>query len=597
MAEEGPAPPSTRSLQLALVGLAVVVRLLHLAHVEPSPLFEFHRTFHESDMYMFDQWAQRIVAGDVLGRETYHPLVAWQIATAPVESWKGWYGDEPTFYKAPGYAYLIAGLYAVFREVMLPLALLQIAAAAAAVWLLFRMTERLFGQEPAFFASLFLAVYSPAIHFDVAMLRGPWIVLASLAATWQLMRLIEIPSPRGAVALGLLLGLSLVVNEGFLTVPPLVLLVLWLCLPRSGRRWPIAGFVLLGTAAAVAPVVARNVAVGAPAFKLAVTGGMVYAVCNSAASSPYFFEARASAFVPILAESGGSLSRAAVACLRSFPTWADAALFYLRKASGLVIPFENPDNANFYHAALKDPLLAALPGYEVLMPLALIGLVLAIRSWRALVAFAPYPASVLLALLLTLPLSRYRVTLVVFMMPFAGLALAAGVTALRHRHFLRLGAGLSAAAALALSAAALQSRLVFAGRPAGLFLYRPAEFLLSADAYAQRGRYAAALHEIEELLSHNPDRTIRPAALLQAARFQVEQGQLEPARQDLGLALEASGNDPAVLMAVGDLERHLLHDEARAKADYEQALDLVPPGPIRLELLSRLGRSERREGP
>ncbi len=591
MTEGKPAPSPTRALRLALVGLAVVVRLLHLAHVQPSPLFEFHRSFRESDMYIFDQWAQRIVAGDVLGREPYHPLVGWQVASAPSESWKHWYGDERTFHKAPAYAYLIACLYALFREVMLPLALLQIAASAAAVWLLFRMTERLFGREPAFFASLFLAIYSPAIHFDVVMLRGPWIVLVSLLATWQLMGLLDVPSPRRAVLLGLLLGLSLIVNEGFLTVPPIVLLVLWLRLPHSGRRWPIAGLVLLGTAAALAPLVARNVAVGAPAFKLAVTGGMVYAVCNSAASSPYFFEARAAAFVPILAESGGSLGRTVVACLRSFPSWGDVALFYLRKASGLVIPFENPDNANFYHAALKDPLLAALPGYGALFPLALIGLGLAARRWRAFIALAPYSVSLLLALLLTLPMSRYRVTLAVFMMPFAGLALAAGVNALRHRFFLRLGAGAAAATTLALAATALQSKVVFAGQPTGLFLYRPAEFLLSADGYARRGRYAAALHEITELLSHNPDRAVRPTAFLLAARIHVEQHRLEAARQDLDLAIEAGGDDPSLLMTAGDFQRQLFHDETRARVAYERGLELALPGPVRQELLKRLGRS------
>jgi hypothetical protein len=579
----------TRNLRLALVALALLVRLLHLAHVEAHPLFEFHRSFRESDMYMFDQWAHRIAGGDFLGREVYHPLNGWQVASAPLESWKRWYGEQPTFYKAPAYPYLVSSLYVLFGDAMLPLALLQIAASAWAVWILFGITQWLFGREAAFFSSLFFAIYSPAIHFDILMLRGPWIVVVSLLATWQRVRLREVPSKGRAVLLGLLVGLSLVINEGFLTVPPLVLLVLWLEPARHEERLRTAALVLLGTAVSLAPLVARNVAVGAPAFKLAVTGSTVYAVFNSAASNPYFFEARAAAFVPILVESGESLGRTVVACLRSFPSLGDAGLFYLRKASGLVIPFENPDNVNFYYAALKDPLLATLPGYGALFPAAVIGLGLAAGRWRTLIPLAPYPVSLLLSTLLALPLSRYRVALSVFMMPFAGLALAAGVSALRQRSFVRLGAGVAAAAGLALGAATLQSRVVFACRPAGLFLYRPSEFLLSADTYVRRGRYAAALQEIADLLGHNPDRTQRPTPLLLAARIELQQGNRDAARQELDLAVEAGGDDPSLLLAAGDFHRHLLHDESSARAQYGRALDLAPSGPVRQDLLERLG--------
>jgi Dolichyl-phosphate-mannose-protein mannosyltransferase len=587
---EGTRPhESTRGLKWALVGLALLVRLVHLAHVQPGPEFEYHKSFHESDMYMFDQWAHRIVAGDPLGREVYHPLNGWQVASAPLERWNEWYGDQPTFYKAPLYAYLIAGLYTLFADVMLPLALLQIAAAAASVWVLFGITERLWGREPAFFASLLLAIYAPAIHFDVVMLRGPWIVLVSLLATRELARLREGASSRTAVLLGMFVGLSLLFNEGFLTVPPLVLLAVPLLLPRGAPRLRTVGLVLLAMAVTLAPVVARNLAVGAPAFKLAVTGSTVYAVFNSASSSPYFFEARAAAFVPILAESGNSLGRAVLACLRSFPSAADVVTFYLHKASGLAIPFENPDNANFYYAALTDPVLAVLPAYGVLFPLALTGLLVGLRRGRSLIPLLPYAASLLVSILVAIPLSRYRVTLAVFFMPPAGLALAAGLEALRRRSYARLAAGLAFVAAVAAGGAAWQSEVVFDGRPAGMFLYRPPEFLLGADSYARKGRYGAALNEIMLLLGHNPDRSIRPTALLLAARIDLQRRDVAGARQALDLATDAADQDPASLMTIGDFQRDALRDEGRARAAYERALQLDPPPDLRAELARRLG--------
>lgn len=589
MGEDAPPRDATRSLKWALVALALLVRIVHLAHVQPGPAFEYHKSFHESDMYMFDQWAQRIVAGDILGRDVYHPLNGWQVASAPLERWREWYGDRPTFYKAPLYAYLIAGLYALFGDAMLPLALLQIGAAAVSVWLLFGITERLWGREPAFFASLLFAIYAPAIHFDVLMLRGPWIVLVSLLATRELVRLSEGPSPRTAILLGMLVGLSLLINEGFLTVPPLVLLALPLLLPAGAGRLRVAGLVLLAMAVTLAPLVARNLAVGAPAFKLAVTGSTVYAVFNSAASSPYFFEARAAAFVPIMAESGNSLGRAVLACLRSFPSAADVVTFYLRKASGLAIPFENPDNANFYYVALGDPVLAVLPAYGVLLPLALTGLPLALRRWRTLVPLFPYAVSLLVSILVAIPLSRYRVTLAVFLMPLAGLALGEGLEAVRRRSYGRLAAGLALVAAAAGAGAAWQSRVVFGGHPEGVFLYRPSEFLLGADSYARKGRYGAALSEIVLLLGHNPDRSIRPTALLLAAHIDLQRQDVAGARQALDLATEAADQDPASLMTIGDFQRDALRDEARASAAYERALRLGPSPDLRAELSRRLG--------
>lgn len=589
MAEEDRPTRGARSLRLALVGLALLVRLLHLAHVEPSPIFDYHRSFRESDMYMFDQWARRIVGGDVLGRQVYHPLNGWQTAAAPAESWNLWYGAEPTFYKAPLYPYGIAALYALFGDAMLPLALLQIAAAGLSVWVLFGMTERLLGARPAFFASLLLAVYAPAIHFDVLMLRGPWIVLLSLLATRQLIEVRRTGSPRRGVALGLLLGASILVNEAFVTALPMALLALE---PWRPLRWRPCLAALAGTAASLTPLVLRNVVVGAPPLKLAVTGSTVYAVFNSAASSPYFFEARAAAFVPVMAESGASLGRTVVACFRTFPGPVAAVLFYLKKASGLVIPFENPDNVNIYYAALKDPLLALLPGYALLFPLAVVGLCWAARRWRDLVPLAPYSLSLLFSILVALPLSRYRATLAVFMMPLAGVALARSWELARSRALTRLGMVAASVAAIAFAGATWQSRVTFGGRPAGLFLYRAPEFLLGAESYAARGRYGAALDEIVALLRHNPDRSVRPAALLLAARVHVDQGRPESAREDLDLAIREAGPDPGVLMAVGDFRRNAFHDETGARELYLRALGLAAQGATRDALLVRLGAPE-----
>src|SRR5207245_11764975 len=106
---------------------------------------------------------------------------------------------------------------------MLPLALLQILACAASILLLFRVTAQAFGLAAAVGASLILALYAPDVHYSVAMLRGPWIVLASLLVTDALGQLQARATVGQAFVSGVMVGASLLVNEGFLMLPALVI--------------------------------------------------------------------------------------------------------------------------------------------------------------------------------------------------------------------------------------------------------------------------------------------------------------------------------------------------------------------------------------
>jgi hypothetical protein len=576
----GPAPPPvavpeatagglSRRETVLLVALALAARLAHLAQIAPTPMFELHRTFPESDMYMFDQWAQRIVAGDVLGREVHHPLMGWQLALAPVERWAQWYGTSPVFYKAPFYPYLVAALRVVFGAPMLPLAVLQIAASAAAVGLLAHLCAQLLGRMPGLLAGLLLATYGPAIHFDVVMLRGPWIVLTSLLVCRQLVSLRARPGPPAAAGLGLFTALALLVNEGFLVLPPLLLLYMAIALRGVRGGWTRAGGFLLGLGAGLLPVVLRNVWVGAPPWKLAVTGSTVYAVFNSGQSSPYFFEVPSS--LSVMEAGGDSLLATMAACLRSFAGPLDVVLFYAQKAVGLVVPFENPDNFNFYYARLRDPLLAVSPGYEWLFPLTVLGLGLGWPRIRRLAPLVPVALSLLASMLLTLPLSRYRVVFAVYLIPLAALALDGLLRLVRRRAVLPVLSAAGVVAVAALVAGRLQAGTVFAGGSAAKHMYRHQEFLLGADGRVREGRYAEARRELLQLIQLNPEPTPRINALVALARLEAGRGNGAAAREALEAALGLGGEEPGLLILAGDLHVELLQDLTRASELYARA--------------------------
>ncbi len=566
----------------------MLLRLVHLLAVSATPILSYHQTFAESDMYLFDQWAHRIADGDVLGRQVYHPLNAWQVDSAPSEKWTVWYGESPIFYKAPFYPYLVAALYRLGGDTMVLLALLQILAAAASAVLLGRITGQIFGPTAGLGAALIYAVYAPDIHFDVVMLRGPWIILVSLIATWLLLGLHARPTAGRAVGLGAVVGIAILVNEAFMIVPPLIapLLLVWF---RERRRLAIllGGFVL-GVIVAGVPVVIRNMIVGAPALKLAVTGSTVYAVFNSAGSSPYFFQIRPATFVPIIEASGGDLLATVLGCLRSFASVQDIFVFYLGKVAGLVMPFENPDNANFYYAALTSPLLGVLPNYTLLLPASVVGLVLAARKLREWVALLPFALALLASILIALPLSRYRATLAVYLIPFASLALAEAVAFVRARRLGRLMAVVLGGGLVLVAAGALQDRVVFAGVPRAFHYYRPAEFLLGANVYERQGRLADASHEALSLARLNPHAPTKATALLVMGRLEALRGNKPAAGQALAAARQLDGANPWLLQALGDVYANPVGDRAAAAECYRAALRLGVPETARRGLEERL---------
>lgn len=582
---------------LLVVALALSVRVVHLFHVVPTPLFSYHTEFPDSDMFLIDQWAQRIADGDVLGRSPYQPVAAWQRLIGPDTSWREWYGGALTFYKAPFYAYLIAGLRVVFGDPMLPLALLQIAASGVSVFLVARLGQRLLGEPAGLAGALLFALYAPAIHFDVVMLRGPWIVLFSLLATHALVRLEERPGLGRAALVGAATGLALLTNEGFGPVPVLVL-ALFLARWGFGRRTALAaGGFALGFLPLLAPVVLRNLAVGAAPLRLAVTGGTVLAVFNGVHANPYAFDVRPQPVALLISQGHGDSLATILACLRSFPSFTELLRFYAAKASGLLIPFENPDNVNYYYAALKDPLLGFLPGYATVLSLALVGVALLGRRVRALWPLVPFAATLLLTILLTMTLSRYRVTLTVFLFLPAGFALARFVGWARERRLLALSVGLGATVLLACASLALEGAVLGPRPVADGKRYRPAEFFLGVNYYARRGRPEAAIAEAMELVRRNPEPGPRSAALLQVARLQLYKGEKGPAAEALERATSLSPGDPELLTAVGDLQRDGLGDRAAAAASFRGALAVAPPGPFAEALRDRLASVTRPPGP
>ena len=577
---------------MAVVTVALMVRAAHLLAAHASPVFVAHRNWPQTDMHIFGQWAERILDGDVLGRARFHPVLDWMARTAPADAWERWFGDAPTFFKAPLYAYAVALLEWLFGDPALPMAVLQIAASIASTVLLFLITDRLFGAVAGALAALSFAVYGPAVHYDVVMLRGPWIVLITLGVTWRLMLLRERFTPRSAALLGLLVGVGILLNESFTTLPPVILLAFAWWAPGFARWAAGAGAFLVGLAVALAPLVARNLAVGAPPLDVAITGAWVIALSNASDSDPNFFTFAKPSFIPLMEAADGRLGRAALLCLESFDGVGAIVAFYLRRMAGLIVPFENADNASFYYATTISPLLDWLPDWAWLFPLVGVGMVLALRGpWRPLSALVP-PFVVLLASnLVAPPLSRYRLPLLVLAFPFAGLALERLMRWLARRRWASLGAALAGAVAFWALAGLAERRIVLAAPESWAWVYRMADFSIAAREYEKEGRYREASREYLALASRSPHGSRQWArALVLAVPLQLKAGDPGGARVTLDAAWQSAPADPRALLAIGDLYRKDFGDPTVATDAYRRAEALQPDGEVLALVRQRLAQ-------
>jgi len=574
---------------ISIIALTVFVRLAHLYFIAPTPILVFPEVFIESDMHMFDAWANAILQGDLLSAHHSH-LYQWQLSAAPAEQWHRWYGNAATFHKAPFYAYLVALIKWTFSEPGIPLALLQIAAAGVSVLLLFRVTESLFGRVAAAAAATLFALYGPSINYDVIMLRRPWITLSMLAITLGLVRLQTYPTNARAVGLGVMLGFGILVYEGFIILPITVLgVVLWFFRFRVATR--LTGAVVLGLMFPLLCIFIRNYLVGAPITKLAVTGSIVFALFNSAGAHPQLFIADPSSYLPIMEQSDGSMFETVLISLRTFDGIGPAVLFYLKRALALISSYENPDNLNYYYAALRSPLLSVFPGYRLLFATSVVGLTMAIWKRIDISPLLPCGLVALFLLMATAPLSRYRISLAVMFLPLAGCFVQCVWNGWRARQLVPVCVSLLVAATVYGTSYWIEAKVFPGAQFRGPSYYRNTEFDQITNFYLDRDMSQEARDEIQRFIRLRPELPLRDLALL--AIQQAQAGELSGARQNLKTVRSNAQADSYLLIRIGDAYWRFLKDPKTALAVYKEALNANPKPPLRQLIVKRLKLLER----
>lgn len=412
--------------------VALAVRLLHVWQLQPTPFFETLL----GDARGYDQWAQRLAAGD-------------------------WVGNE-VFYQAPLYPYFLGAIYSLFGRDLLVVRIIQALIGSASCVLLASAGERLFSRRVGMAAGLGLALWAPAIFFDGLLQKSVLDMFFMCLSLWAIGAIVEGRSTgdRGAgknaaagigdrsteggnpgsgsaawVVLGVAMGLLALTRENALLL--VIIVAVWAFVRERAQLVPlVAAFALVLT-----PVVLRNYSIDGriylttsqfgPNFYIGnnPTADGTYASIRFGRGSPEYERIDAEELAE--AATGRELSPAEVSSY-----WTDRAVNFItsqpgdwlrlmgRKVRLLFNRSEMIDTeAQESYAEYSLPLRAFgwLTHFGVLVPLAAIGM---IASWpdrrRLWVIYAlalGYAASVVMFYVF----ARYRYPLVPFLLLFATL--------------------------------------------------------------------------------------------------------------------------------------------------------------------------------
>jgi 4-amino-4-deoxy-L-arabinose transferase-like glycosyltransferase len=390
---------STTSLLVAVVGVAVLLRvaaaLVLSDTVEALP--------GAADQVSYDMLAQRVVAGFGFSFPTH-----WYPFTEP---------DTPTAHWSYLYTLYLAATYALVGHHPLVARLVQAMSSGLGCWLVFRIGRRLFDERVGLAAAALSAVYAYFVFFGAALMTQAFFILALLTSIDRALAVVAHPRAGRWAALGVSLGIGVLLRQTLLLYIPLLLA--WLVWATRGRlRWRDAGGAVALIALCVFPWTMRNYAAFGDFLLLNSNAGYFLYASNHPDQGSHFdpnFVAPLPADLRGLGEPAidRALARAALGFIAADPmrflrlSWSRAGSYFWLLPSAESSPISN---------------LARVCSFTLAAPLMLYGLVRSRRHWRRCMPLYLY-------LLVDTPLHlaswsapRYRLPSDALLMVFAGLA-------------------------------------------------------------------------------------------------------------------------------------------------------------------------------
>jgi tetratricopeptide (TPR) repeat protein len=487
------------------------VRLLHVWQIRRAPFFDVLI----GDARGYDAWARRIAAGDWIGREV--------------------------FYQAPLYPYFLGAIYATAERNLLLVRVIQAFVGALSCVLLAIAGRRFFSPRVGVVAGAALALYAPAIFFDSLVQKS---VLDLLFITLMLAlagSIVDDSQRRWRwLALGAALGALSLTRENALVF--VVIFAAWSLVASGARR--ISAFAL-GLAIVLLPVAIRNDAVGGGFYLTTAQFGPNFYIGNHPQADGSYAPLRFGRGAPEY-ERQDAKDLAEHALQRPLTPvdvssfWTDRALDYItahplqwlqlegRKLALLVNATETLDTeSQESYAEWSWPLrvLGRVGHFGVLVPLAVLGALLAWPPRRRVAILYAMTAAYAASVLVFYVFARYRLPLVPLLILFASATVERRGRKDRGALWGFASPCGAAVAAAALIVAAIASNWPLLSRP----LMRAITETNLGAALQEDGRTDEAIGHYRRAIEIQPD--------------------YAPAFNNLGVALRAAGSVEAAIDA------------------------------------------------
>ena len=430
-----PGGPATWKQPTVVFVTALAVRLCHLWQMHDAPVFSVLM----GDSRSYDEWARRIADGDWLGTDV--------------------------FYQAPLYPYFLGLIYSAFGRDLFIVRVCQAIVGALSCATLSLAAERLFSRRVGLIAGLALGLYAPAIFFDALIQKTVLDVFFLCLALFILSRLVNSPHEHGIgpdvrgralvwMCLGIVLGGLGLVRENALVFVAVILV--WIAARQrpagthAGRGWTRtraraieAAALVLGVAVVLAPVAARNYAIGGGLYVTTSQFGPNFYIGNNPRSDGTYMSLRPGRGSPEYERQDATELAQHALGRRLTPSevsnyWSTRALDFIGSQPGAWLRLVGRKLALLWNAdemldtesqeshAEWSTVLAVggwFGHFGLLVPLALLGIIATwherARLWLLYAMTIAYAASVIAFYVF----ARYRFPLVPFLMLFA----AAGV--------------------------------------------------------------------------------------------------------------------------------------------------------------------------
>ena len=404
--------------------LATLLRILYLLPLRGHPLFdEPHR-----DSIEYVNRAREILAGDFWGAGVY-------------------------FHSAPLYPYFMA-------LVMGPAGLLGLWWVRVAQALLSGLTVgflalcagRLFGRSAAVATAVMATLYAPFLFYAGELLEITLSMFFLSVAAWAMAR--ETLSGPRLLGIGALIGAAALGKPNLLVLAPVLLIGIGFLRPiRRPASWPWRRGLLfvLGMLVVISPFTLRNRIVGGDWVLISSNGGINLFIGNNPTANGGFsvptamqYDLEESSRQVAAQAEGRDVKPSEVSRFWAGRAWAfftqrpaEAGKLFLRKLGLLVGHYEIPNHFDiyFFRDYLAPMLRWPLVWYTLVLPLAIVGLVFGARRSRPTRIAAACLLAVAASVVLFFVTSRYRLPMLIWLLPFAGAGLVGMVGLLRQKRW------------------------------------------------------------------------------------------------------------------------------------------------------------------